>query len=721
MKSFPSTLNESMAQYGMHVKQKYEQSFDIGRLQTMNLNTSTPVIQELLKETNINIANFQQYHRQVPLTINKENEIPRENPNMLPYDVMALAKDYEWKYTNGGSSLLGYSKHGTTISSTAMSFAIAPSMFNPMYGVNHLGLTSNVPLLNGMTTKDDYMSERSNLTVCTIRELCSLSNTPNSILGMARYKYADFMYCKDLGKVSNNYLITLRRFAHPVPDHIFELTNPNYIQSMECMSFAQPGDIGRLVSWFGTDDNKLEDIIKFSYHSTWKELNPQIEEKDTTADDETTSLVGMIANTFNNPGYSKAVGAGIAGNHSLWTYLGGSKLTTGIGKNNVLLTNYDKNRVYEPKNTIQATHIYEGKIEFTHEFTLNFSYKLRAYDNINPKSAFLDLIGNILEVTARRGRFWGGARKLIGPQTNMAMFNKVDSIIDNAFDKLGGIWEDLTSNGISMDTVLGTMDRMAKDMGDAKERIDGVTKSLTSDFTGTAAKLFESMGATDMVKGYIKNALGRPTKIAWQSLLDGSDTGLWHVTIGNPKNPILVMGNLIVTDSNIQQFGPLGLDDFPTELKVSVTLKHARPRDLTDISRMYTKGMNSLYIPLASYGLDKYYNEATGSNNFGNGKTLDEVLSGVNPVNDKQTATTKNKEISDQSDLVKSSAFAETQKFADNPYLNTNPALKNALKQIYNGKTYKDPLINSGYAKRNAKLNNYSIIMAALSAGEVAN
>jgi len=487
------------------------------------------------------------------------------------------------------------------------------------------------------------------------------------------------------------------------------------------MSFAQPGDIGRLVSWFGTDDNKLEDIIKFSYHSTWKELNPQIEEKDSTADDETTGLLGMLANTWNNPGYNKAVGAGIAGNHTLWTYLGGSKIATGIGKNNELLRNYDKNRVYEPKNTIQSTHIYEGKIEFTHEFTLNFSYKLRAYDNINPKSAFLDLIGNILEVTARRGRFWGGARKLIGPQTNMAMFEKVDSIIDNAFDKLGGIWEDLTSNGISMDTVLGTMDRMAKDMGDAKERIDGVTKSLTSDFTGTAAKLFESLGGTDVLKGYIKNALGRPTKIAWQSLLDGSDTGLWHVTIGNPKNPILVMGNLIVTDSNIQQFGPLGLDDFPTELKVSVTLKHARPRDLTEISRMYSKGMNSLYIPLASYGLDNYFSEAAGKNKFGNGQTLDTILKSSTPVNDKQTSTTDKKEISEQSSLIKSSTFYETEKYADSPYLNSNTALKTALKYLSSNNSYKDPLINNSYAIRNAKLNNYSIIMAALSANEVAN
>jgi len=708
MKSFPSTLNESMAQYGMHVKEKYNKSFDVQRLNVMNLNTSTPVIQELLKENNINIANYQQYSRQVDFNINTATEVKRENPNMLPYDILGLLKDYEFVYTNGASVLMGYSNDKDEIKSTAMAVKVAPSMFNPMYGVNALGLTSNVPLLNGMTTNDPYMSERSNLTVCTIRELCSLSNTPNSILGMARYKYADFMYCKDLGKVSNNYLITLRRFAHPVPDHIFELTNPCYIANSESLSFAQAGDIGRLVTWFGTDDNKLEDIIKFSYRSTWKELNPKIEEKDSTADDETTGFVGMLANTFDNGQYSEEVGKGTFGNHSLWTYLlGGApfakNIKQGIGKNNELLRNYDNNRVYEPKNTIQATYIYEGKIEFVHEFVLNFSYKLRAYDNINPKSAFLDLIGNILEVTARRGRFWGGNRKLIGPQTNMAMFNKVDKIIDNSFDALGGIWDSLKSGKGLSDSIKGAVDWVQKKSEDVKKPIEGVVKDLKADFTGTVEKIFDKFGGVDILKGYMKNALGRPTKIAWQSLLDGSDVGLWHVTIGNPKNPIMVMGNLIVSDSNIQQFGPLGLDDFPTELKVSITLKHARPRDLTDISRMYTKGLTSLYLPLANRGLDNYINEAAGNNNFGNGKTLNEVLQTAVPVDDKQVGSDQsNKKVESQSNLIKSS-FNNENTWANKTEVN------------------KDPLIKTDYARRNAKLNNYSVIMAALSANEVAN
>ena len=96
-----------------------------------------------------------------------------------------------------------------------------------------------------------------------------------------------------------------------------------------------------------------------------------------------------------------------------------------------------------------------GELEFAHEFTLNFSYQLRAYDNINPRSALTDLIGNILETTYRRGKFWGGDRKLIGPAQDMGPFNKTSAFIDNAFDKLGGFFQSLVDGGINFQDILG--------------------------------------------------------------------------------------------------------------------------------------------------------------------------------------------------------------------------------------------------------------------------
>jgi hypothetical protein len=77
------------------------------------------------------------------------------------------------------------------------------------------------------------------------------------------------------------------------------------------------------------------------------------------------------------------------------------------------------------------------------------------------------------------------------------------------------------------------------------------------------------------------------------------------------------MGNLIITDCELKLNGPLGLDDFPTEINLTVTLKHATPRDSTDIQRMFTKGRHSIYSKI---GNSKNYSvNALGSTKNFNG------------------------------------------------------------------------------------------------------
>ena len=605
-------------------------------------------------------------------------------------------------------------KNGDSLKADIANTSVAPSMFNPLYGVSMMGLTRNTPLIND--TIDSKLDKTTS--DCSIRTLCALSKQANSPMGQARYKYADFMYCKDLGKVANNHLITLRKFAHPVGDHIFRFTTPKHIAESKDYSFQVEGDVGRLITWFGTDDNKLEDICKYSYHATWKDLEAKIEEQDSKTDDSTTGILGMISNSL-NPVYNKGVESGTAGDHSVWGWLG-SKLTPkvfqGIGKNNGLLRNYDNNKVYTPKNTIQSTSIYEGKLEFSQEFTLNFSYQLRAYDNINPRSALLDLIGNILEVTYRRGKFWGGSRKLIGPPQDMAPFNKTSAFIDNAFDKLGGFFSSLVNGGISWESILGSIGSWAKNtvgqaMNAAKEAVanPGATGAQVA---GYIKELATTTGMSEAAKGYLKNALGRPTLYAWQSLLSGDDVGLWHVTIGNPRNPILSMGNLILTNATVQHSGPLGIDDFPTELKVSVTLKHARPRDVTEIGRMYTQGSTALYHVFAHHDIKDFYGGPGSGGTQTNGIQVIEDVTNDKPA---ATVTIKETKLNDGQKKTNASATdaaftkdvdsAKTQ-YGDTPQLD--------IGQIAN------PFLDSAEAIRIIRTNNWSNTMLSMSLQEVA-
>ena len=222
----------------------------------------------------------------------------------------------------------------------------------------------------------------------------------------------------------------------------------------------------------------------------------------------------------------------------------------------------------------------------------------------------LDLLGNILEVTYNRGHFWGGSRRFIGPPRNSSSIATANAFIDKQWNKLEGFLMGFANGTLDWKGILGSL----------SDAVNGAVQAIKSAATGKggfvdtfkdgAKKLagkFVSAGASRALLGQLKNQLGRPAVYAMNSLLDGSPVGLWHVTIGNPKNPIAAFGNLILTDTKITHSGPLGFDDFPTELKVSCTLKHGRSRDLSEVARMYTKGAGAFYNALDKNKLSEFF------------------------------------------------------------------------------------------------------------------
>ena len=507
---------------------------------------------------------------------------------------------------------------GKKVGAVTVSMVHVPSLFNPYRSVSVIGVTRNIPLYNDVKSykplstltkelkedgKEVINSRETTLsnnieddwTDCSIKKLVELSNKFNddgiSALGQERFKYADFMFCKDLGRISNNYLVTLRRFNSPVGDDI-TCKNPSNIVSP---------DIGRMICYVG-EDNKLDDILKYQYNTTWKELNSKIQEKSSEEDNGDRGIIGSIVN-LSNPGYLKGVmqGKNGSGNMALnWathnTILGTVMDNKGTYEGHEIWGNYDQNKVYEPKDTVQDTHIYEGKLKFTHEFTLTFNYEMRAYDNINPRAAFMDLLANVHVVTYREGTFWEGQRKLNGTSSNPAGWAKANAFIDQAWDKLGGFCEGLLTGNVDWQSVWGSI---SSAFGAAGQMLDEAKETITDPKKRAEAGKkvsdgFKKSGLGDAFKGMLKNKLGRPAMYAFDSLLKGDPVGFHHVTIGNPRSPIISIGNLIISSTSVQHYGPLGIDDFPTGLKVTVNLKHAKSRDAIEIQQMYTGGSGVL-------------------------------------------------------------------------------------------------------------------------------
>ena len=559
-------------------------------IKTYNYEYTSDIRDAMLKINPTKSNQYWEFHNVFPVGHNHPEEYPvtYENPFQPNADILINFNNYRFTFKDPIPVLDGYFNKDNQVVPNIYKVPVSPALFNPLFMVQNIGITPNTPLLNTAKTNNGKDGGIIDVSDCRISTLVNESKFEKSILGLATYRYVDFMYCKDLGKVANNHLITLRKFAHPIGDNIFEF----YEKST--------GDVGRLVTWFGTEDNKLEDILSFSYQASWKELNAKIEEIESKEDSGNRGPLGMILNSA-NPQYNKVQAQGHAGHQNIFGFFGIN--SNWSDDNREILRMYDKNKVYTPKNTIQDTVTYEGKLTFTHEFTLNFCYKLRAYDNINPRSAFLDLIGNILNVTYRRGKFWGGDRRWIGPPQNVSGWQRANSIINNTWDKAGSVISAIMQGKINLGNIVGMMGNAIKGIFNGVQGVmDALKEKGISGVSNDLLNAFKGSGLGGAALGELKNKLGRPAMYAMDSLLKGDNVGLWHVTIGNPKNPIAVMGNLILTNAQFQTSGPLGLDDFPTEIKVTCTLKHARSRDAVEIGRMFTKGTNGIYYTYLGKG-----------------------------------------------------------------------------------------------------------------------
>jgi hypothetical protein len=452
----------------------------------------------------------------------------------------------------------------------------------------------NMPLLDS----PDSRIERKKKMACTISDLVNAS--VKGELGRQVYNFADFAYCKHLGKVSNNYLITLRRFGSPCGDKI-DKRRYSTLNAAEDEAQKHNPDIGRMITWIGTPGNEMSNILKYSYKMQWEDVEADIKEE------EMSTGQGPIAQIFNmsNPQYRKLVQTGqanlsnVAGGAYMGKMFPGSTSsdTPYKGTWNKML---DNNKVYGPVDVIDKTKRRKRGLVFEQQFTLTFDYELRSYYGVNGKAAFTDLLANILATTYVHGDFWGGERRFYG------------GMQDNIFANLP----------IFQAADQGKLNDPQAVVNALIDSIKVGASALSKGFEGESTKeklvsALKEIGA--MLLGDALNKLGRPQKFALSSLLSGAPVGCWHLTVGNPKAPILEIGNLICTNTEIEHYGPLGLDDFPTGIRVKVTLEHATPRDIMGIEQMYNRGDTRLYTPMGDNVMEMYHESSPVSDE---GKTL---------------------------------------------------------------------------------------------------
>jgi hypothetical protein len=392
-----------------------------------------------------------------------------------------------------------------------------------------------------------------NATEPTARNIVQYSQDQDAL--SFKYNFSDFIQCEHYGQISNSYLVTLRRFAYPVNDDIM---NPKQVgPDGKPVDSSQP-DLARALTWMSPAlGNDLKEILKFKHSLNWKEIESEVQTINESA--QKRGKLGAIID--GNPLFS-AIEGGVNGYGPEQAVIERDK-----GEGFDPLKETYPNTVFGPLNVIKKILAREQGLEFEQEFTLTFHYDLRGYGNTSPKVAFMDTMANILALTYNNAPFWGGATRY----TN-----------SGSLGKPFGDYEKLKSGDIA-----GFLGGLATDLKD----------TLSNGFDDLKGGLGDSKILDNIVGGGLMKMMNGPQGgQVVNSLLTGDPTGQWHLTIGNPMNPMMMIGNLACTDSNVSFEGPLGFEDFPSKMKVEVTLKPARMRDKGEIESMFNAGRGRMYL-----------------------------------------------------------------------------------------------------------------------------
>lgn len=412
---------------------------------------------------------------------------------------------------------------------------------------------NNVPKYNVVENKEK--AQLLNPTAKRIVEWSGENKSDGCVYGLR-----DFIQCEHYGMIPNNYMVTLRRFPFPAPDDIF---NPKTF-STEKQQFVETGqpDIARAITWMSpTLGNELKDIFSFDVGFNWKDVEAQVQTAQSSTD---RGKVGAFMES--NP-ILRAVEAGNRGLNAVQ-----SRRLEQLGSGYDPLESTYPNHVYGPLNVIKNMMVRDRGIKFDKEFTLNFYYDLKAYGNTSPKAAFLDTFTNLLVLTSNNAPFWGGAARGV-------------------------------SNG-KVGKPFGDMSKLAS--GDYKGFLSGIADQFSSMAGNVIGELTDAVTSggkklgpmlNNLIGGQLMDLFGSPQgATVLNAFLTGDPTGQWHLTVGNPMNPAMVIGNLGLQSAKFEFSGPLGYEDFPTKLKVTVTLKPGRPRDKSEIESMFNTGKGRMYI-----------------------------------------------------------------------------------------------------------------------------
>lgn len=425
------------------------------------------------------------------------------------------------------------------------------------------------------------------------------------------YLFQDFVFSKWWNKIPNNRMITLRRYGNPVLDNLNTPVDCTYNEEGKMTDLQIFPPMATAVTYFGEETgNNLKDILKFSTAYKWGEAKADIWDLTLTTGSAPSSnevmsgAMGAIGIQYGNE---------IAKVMNALSVMNGNGPATGSGlaeKNGLPPDPYKDgpytNRIMGPVNRIDTVKKREAGLKFEMGgMKIKFSYVARPIGGINSKAIMLDILSNFMIMGSTSAVFFGGAhRSRIPGRRFPAGNNKAIQELykGNVLGENGAV----ASFGKQITSFFndnGGVSGVVATMFDAAKGIVGDLLNALGNPFGMKVDAKTQKGKT--AKEKIANAVGEKMKSGMsvpyvqgmRSILTGDPVGEWHLTIGNPMNPIAMIGNLICTNLEVEidEEAGLGPDDFPLGWNITVSLEPGMARDRDTIESMFNLGNGRIY------------------------------------------------------------------------------------------------------------------------------
>lgn len=540
------------------------------------------------------------------------------------------------------------------------------SLFSAFYVFKYGG---GVDIINSSTYVNSIEKSRNNATPTMIsnpsaaaiinwaRALPENSQANQFGVENSPYTWADFLFCKWYGIVPNNRLVTLRKFPLATEDDLSTKRKPS----------SQNIPVAQAVTWFGgPTGNDINSIWQSSWSIPWTKKS--VDAKEVQGNEVTNisqsfikllpaDISPFVKKVFENLAtqtdfkrsgtgteYEQAAGAEI------------EKLEQDYLKSLWSDTGAFWNQIQGPVNVknqflIRDRGLSNGAPDA--QWKLKFEYKTDSYYGLSQRRVALDIIANMLNLTYSDGEWLKSLNiyyKKIGIPLAETEQNLIEAAMVNGVlnpEKLAKAFADIAksraadiiSNGLSMasslasvtaGTVTGAFTNLMKNGEVNADAFNTAVSKLSEE----DKKKWETAIGIELTKAL---AASFPVFLQQRSAVPGIPTGNWHLTIGNPMNPIMRIGDLVVKDCTLTFGDELGPDDFPIDLTFDVTLSPTKPRAGQDIRKTFNSGRIDYINNFEGHTFDQantYGRQNKGLIAVGSGQpTADDVSNTTPPKN----------------------------------------------------------------------------------------